>query len=120
MAIEIKGTIIKIGDVTKVSEKLSKREVIIETADNPKYPQSIPVELVNDRTSMADGLSVGDSVVAEVDVRGRAWAKPGGDTKYFLSLNVWKIERTGAAQSKPADSAPGWSAGGGSNDPIPF
>lgn len=98
MSIEITGTIISIGEIKQVSEKLSKREVIIETADNPKYPQTIPVELVNDRTNLADGFRVGDKVKAEVDLRGRAWTKPGSETKYFLSLNAWKIERVGAAQ----------------------
>jgi single-strand DNA-binding protein len=119
MAYEIKGTIIKIGDIQQVTEKLSKREVVIETADNPRYPQSIPVELVNDRTSLVDGMSAGDSVRAEVDIRGRAWTKPGSETKYFLSLNVYKLERIGASANKggqhePAPSSPD------AQDSIPF
>jgi len=120
MSYEIKGTVIKIGDVQKISDKMTKREVIIETADNPKWPQTIPVELVNDRVSLADDISVGDSVRADVDIRGRAWSKPGGDTKYFLSLNVYKLERTSAAQSKPAGSDGFAQTGGGSTDGLPF
>ena len=111
MSIEITGTIISIGDIKQVNEKLTRREVVIETTDNPKYPQSIPVELVNDRTGLANGLAIGDRVKAEVDLRGRAWTKPGNETKYFLTLNVWKLDRIGQS------AQPGR---GGAHEPAPY
>jgi hypothetical protein len=117
MSIEIKGTIVHIGETKQVKDKMTKREVVIETADNPKYPQQIPIDLVNDRVSMADGLHVGDQVRAEVDLRGRAWTKPGSETKWFLSLNAWKIERVGAAQAGRVGDDP---APSGADDQIPF
>lgn len=102
MSYTIKGTVIKVGQVTEISSKFSKREMVIETADNPKYPQLVPIEASGDRMALMDEISAGDSVSVEIDIRGRAWTKPGSETKYFLSLSLYKLERLGAASPSKA------------------
>ena len=43
-------------DTVQVSEKFKKREFVIELTDNPKYPQTIQFQLVQDSCPMLDNL----------------------------------------------------------------
>jgi hypothetical protein len=109
MGIEAIGKLHTIYETKQVSERFSKREFVVELADNPKYPQTVLFQLTGDRCSQLDGMSVGDQVRIEFSLRGREWRSPSGEVKYFNSLDVWKIE--------PARAARGNSRGGGSGDP---
>lgn len=108
----IKGTVRSVGETKQVSDRFSKRAVIVETADNPKYPQVLELEASNDRCSLLDSVGAGDSVSAEIDIRGREWRSPSGDVKYFTTLSIYKIEVT--TKAPPAQV--------GATDPgqIPF
>ena len=44
-----------------------------------------------------DGFEVGDEVRVEFSLRGREWKSPQGELKYFNSLDVWALERSGGA-----------------------
>lgn len=103
---EIKGKVHFIAEVKTISDKFRNRELVIETSES--YPQFIPIQAVNDRVSLYNGLSVGDSISVSVNVRGRKWVSPQGDTKYFISLEAWRIEVTSATQplSNPITDAP--------------
>lgn len=93
MAYDSKGTIRVIGDTQKVSEKFSKRPFVVEIPDG-KYPQLVEFQLTGDRCSVLDDFRVGDEVRVTWNLRGREWKKPGGETRYFNSCDVWKLERT--------------------------
>ena len=109
MGIEAIGKLHTIYETKQVSERFSKREFVVELADNPKYPQTVLFQLTGDRCSQLDGMSVGDQVRIEFSLRGREWRSPSGEVKYFNSLDVWKIE--------PARAARGNSSGRGGGDP---
>jgi hypothetical protein len=55
-------------------------------------------QLTGDRCGVLDDFRVGDQVRVTFNVRGREWKSPQGETKYFNSLDVWKLEaaRAGA------------------------
>jgi single-strand DNA-binding protein len=86
----LSGRIIKIGETEQIKETFKKRLLVVET--DGEYPQSIPVEFVQDRTDLLNDLTVGDSVAVSYNLRGRKW-----NDKYFLNLDGWKIEKTGSA-----------------------
>ena len=109
MGIETTGKLHTIFETKQVSERFSKREFVIELADNPKYPQTVLFQLTGDRCSQLDGMRVGDEVRIEFSLRGREWRSPSGEVKYFNSLDVWKIE--------PARAARGNGRGRGDVDP---
>jgi hypothetical protein len=117
MGYELKGTIIKLFEAKQVSERFTKRELVVETADNPKYPQPVLMQITGDKISQLDGLSVGDEVRADFSVRGRAWSGGAGDTKYYVSLDIWKIERVGAAKTTRDAAGP---TGADDSDSMPF
>ncbi len=120
MSYELKGTIIKLFDTKQVSERFTKREFVVETADNPKYPQSVLVQITGDKIEQLDGMLVGDEVRVEFQVRGRSWTGT-GETKYFVSIDAWKVELTGKA-ARPAGGSAKEPSGYGDavGDDIPF
>ena len=123
MGIEATGKIYKTSETVQVSERFSKREFVLELADNPKYPQLVQFQLTGDRCSQLDGLNEGDEVRVEFSLRGREWRGPKGEVKYFNSLDVWKLEAT--RKQQPAASgtphgAPPQTTTGAPDDDIPF
>ena len=100
MGIETTGKLHTIFETKQVSERFSKREFVIELADNPKYPQTVLFQLTGDRCTQLDDLRVGDEVRIEFSLRGREWRSPSGELKYFNSLDVWKIEPARAGRSR--------------------
>lgn len=90
-------------DTQVVSEKFSKREFVLVIADNPQYPQHIAFQLTQDKVTLIDAFAVGDQLDVSFNLRGRAWTSPQGETRYFNTIEAWKIARVGSAT--PASSA---------------
>jgi hypothetical protein len=108
MGMETTGRLHTIFETKQVSERFTKREFVVEIADNPKYPQTVLFQLTGDRCAMLDGMNVGDQVAIEFSLRGREWRSPSGEVKYFNSLDVWKV--------MPANQARGQSNGRRNNN----
>jgi len=100
MGIETTGKLHTIFETKQVSERFTKREFVVELADNPKYPQVVLFQLTGDRCAQLDGMRVGDEVRIEFSLRGREWRSPSGEVKYFNSLDVWKIEPARASRGR--------------------
>jgi len=107
MGMEVTGRLHAIFETKQVSERFTKREFVIELADNPKYPQTVLFQITGDRITQLEGLNVGDQVRIEFSLRGREWKSPQGETKYFNSLDVWKIESARANASNGRQSSRG-------------
>ena len=88
---EVQGIIKVKGETIKVSEKFSKREVVI-TDNSSQYPQHISIQFANDKCALVDSYQVGQEIKVHFNLRGRAWESPQGETKYFNSLEGWRIE----------------------------
>lgn len=113
MGLKASGKLHVLYETKQISERFSKREFVVELADNPRYPQLVMFQLTGDRCSMLDGFNVGEEVDLDFSLRGREWRSPKGETKYFNSLDVWTIERVGAG----AGAGP---SGGGPDDEPPL
>lgn len=119
MGIETTGNIIKIFDTVKVSEKFSKREFVVEIADNPKYPQPVMFQLTGDRVTQLDDFRPGDKIKIDFSLRGRKWTSPKGEERYFNSLDAWEIthdappQRDRGGRRRDDDRDPEWVRDGG-------
>src|SRR5258706_7080562 len=91
MAFDAIGKVHLAYETKQVSERFTKREFVVEIADG-KYPQFVLFQLTGDRCNQLDDHRVGDSVRVTFNLRGREWRSPQGETKYFNSLDVWKLE----------------------------
>jgi len=91
---QVIGTIKKIFDTVQVSEKFSKRDLVVTT--NDMYPQDIIMQFTQDKCSILDGYKEMDQVDVSVNLRGREWTSPQGEIKYFNTIEAWRIEKLGA------------------------
>ena len=99
---EIQGRI-KFIDQTREygSNGFRKREVVVTTEE--QYPQHLLVEFVQDKTDLLDRFEVGQDVKISINLRGREWVNPQGETKYFNSIQGWRIE---ALQGEESEGIP--------------
>ncbi|QIL42592.1 DUF3127 domain-containing protein [Pedobacter sp. HDW13] len=121
---EIKGKVHEIGATQQVSETFKKRDLIVEYAENPTYPEYIRFEALQDKTALLDTFKTGDEVEVFFNLRGRPWTDKTGKTSYFNSLVIWRINAVAAgapAASTPAYAAPvDVSNTSGEDDDLPF
>lgn len=88
-------------DEQQITPTFKKREFVIQTKE--QYPQTLCFECTQDKTSLIDALSVGQEVNVQFNLRGREWTpQGGGDTRYFTSLQAWRINAVAAQQEAPA------------------
>ena len=88
---EVQGKIKMIGETqTFGSNGFRKREVVVTTEE--QYPQHIMVEFVQDKTDLLNNFQVGQNVKISINLRGREWVNPQGETKYFNSIQGWRVE----------------------------
>ncbi len=95
---EVQGKI-KMIDETKTygTNGFRKRELVITTEE--QYPQHIMIEFVQDKTDLLNSYQVGQNVKVSINLRGREWVNPQGETKYFNSIQGWRIENIDQAVS---------------------
>lgn len=84
------------------SNGFRKRDMVVTTEE--QYPQMILIEFVQDKCDLLNNFSVGQDVTVSINLRGREWVNPQGETKYFNSIQGWRIE---AAQTAGAPAAGG-------------
>ncbi|MGB1114582.1 MAG: DUF3127 domain-containing protein [Flavobacteriaceae bacterium] len=78
-----------------------KREVVVTTEE--QYPQHILIEFIQDKCDLLNAYQVGQSVKIGINLRGREWVNPQGETKYFNSVQGWRID---AAEAAPSTEMP--------------
>lgn len=121
---EIQGTVKVKGETQSIgSSGFQKRELVLTTEE--QYPQHILTEFIQDKCSLLDSINVGDKVKVGINLRGREWQSPQGETKYFNSIHGWRIDKLSA--NTTSDTPPAYQAqetpGANNNDPddgLPF
>jgi hypothetical protein len=101
MSYSTKGKVKVVGTTLQISEKFSKREFVV-TDDTNMYPQDIMFQLTQDKCNLIDSLVVGDEVEVSFNLSGREWVNPKGESKFFNTLDVWKISKIGSNAVKNA------------------
>lgn len=85
---------IKMIDETKSfgSAGFRKRDVVVTTEE--QYPQHILIEFTQDKCDLLNNYKIGEPVKVSINLRGREWVNPQGETKYFNAIQGWRIEKT--------------------------
>lgn len=123
---EIRGKVHEIGATQQVTESFKKRDIIVAYAENPQFVEYIRFEATQDRTSIFDGLTVGEEIEVSFNLRGRPWTNKEGVTTYFNSLVAWRV--TKLANTAASVPAPGYAempapvdlSGSNDDDDLPF
>jgi single-stranded DNA-binding protein len=87
---QLNGVIKVIKPIQQISATFSKREFVIETQE--QYPQTIQLELHGDRVDIIESFTEGQEIECHINIRGREWVNPQGETKYFNTIVCWKIQ----------------------------
>ncbi len=88
---EVTGRIKVINPEQQVSATFRKREVVVTTEE--QYPQHIMIEFTQDKIDQLNNFKPGDQVRVQINLRGREWVSPQGETRYFNSIQGWRIEK---------------------------
>lgn len=101
---EVIGKIKVINPEQQVSTSFKKRELVVTTDE--QYPQSIMIEFTQDKCDLLNSYKENDSVKVSINLGGREWVNPQGETKYFNSVKGWRIERLPSATVIPPSPDP--------------
>lgn len=101
---ELTGTVKKVFDEQQITSSFKKRELVLTTEE--QYPQTILVEFTQDKTDLLNGVKEGERVNVAINIRGREWQSPKGETKYFVSLQGWKIQADQPSAPAGGDEPP--------------
>ena len=99
---EVQGKIKLIGETQTVgSNGFRKRELVVTTEE--QYPQHLSIDFVQDKTDLLNTFEVGQQVKVGINLRGREWISPQGETKHFNSIQGWRID---SLQQNSVNDAP--------------
>ncbi len=121
---EVTGKIKVVNPEQQVSASFRKRELVVTTEE--QYPQHILVEFAQDKCDLLNNYSVGEAVKVSINLRGREWVNPQGETRYFNSIQGWRIEKmaTDAPSAAQMPAAPAFAPATNLNedepDDLPF
>ena len=81
-----------------------KHQVVVETGDG-RWDNPIPVEFTKDNIELSKNLKIGDQVQIQSRINGREWQGKDGVTKWFTSINGYKISvENSDSQEDPSSS----------------
>ena len=80
--------VVAVGDEQTFPSGFRKREILV-TDDDPKYPQTFPVEFSGDNTDRAAAFAPGDHIAVEFSLRGHTTAAG----RAFVTLRGFRVER---------------------------
>lgn len=86
---EVVGIIKQFQEVTEKGT-FKSRNVVVTTEE--QYPQHISVQFVQDKVGLLDTFTEGQKVKVSINLRGREWVNPQGESVYFNTIQGWKIE----------------------------
>ena len=61
------------------------------------------IEFIQDKCELLNAFQVGQAVKIGINLRGREWVNPQGETKYFNSVQGWRID---AVETAPTSEMP--------------
>lgn len=101
MRFELTGKLEEKFDTVQISATFKKKEFVLLTTEeggNRVFENHIKFQLVQDRTSMLDGINPGDTIKVHFNIRGNRFEKD-GKVSYFTNLEAWRIETEAAGGS---------------------
>ncbi|RYJ37197.1 DUF3127 domain containing protein [Flavobacterium anhuiense] len=101
---EVTGKVKVVNPEQQVSASFKKRELVVTTEE--QYPQHILIEFTQDKCDLLSSYKQGDAVKVSINLRGREWVNPQGETRYFNSIQGWRIERMSADAPTQAPPMP--------------
>ena len=107
---EQKATIYRMDDTEVVSEKFSKRLIILREVWPSRFGEQenfLPVQFSQEKIAYLDQFKVGDEVVVKFNLDGRLWQKDeDAEEMCFINLNGFSIALAANVAAPEAQSPP--------------
>lgn len=128
--VKLRGKFLGAGETKEVGTNGTKVRVFwIDVSENPEYPNTPELQLVNDKCTLVDNLVAGNEIEVLARLKGKKIKMQDGTERIFVNIDAWKIikiERTSAAFVQP--TAPAVPQAGtfaaatteGAKDKLPF
>jgi len=116
---EVTGKIKMIDQTKEVGSGGFKKRDIVVTTDE-QYPQHILVQFVQDKCDLLNNFQVGEQVKIDINLRGREWTNPQGETVYFNTIQGWRIGKVQADAPTAQADAPATNLNEEKADDLPF
>ena len=82
------GTLKVKMETQTVSDRFKKREFVLTTDAETKYPQHVSFQLTQDKCNILDNFREGDNLRVQFNISGKEY-----NGKYYNSLTTWKIDK---------------------------
>ena len=116
---QLTGTVKVLNDTQQITDTFKKREFVI-TDNSSQYPQDILFQAVQANTDKLNDVNVGDTITVSFNLRGREWVNPQGETKYFNSIQGWRIEAVQVEETPVPEGQPISEMDAQDPDDLPF
>jgi hypothetical protein len=85
--------IIKKIEATKVvgTNGFEMRDLHVTTEE--QHPQVLAIQFIQGKVTELDNFAIGDKVKIKINLRGREWVNPQGETVVFNTIQGWKIDK---------------------------
>lgn len=104
--VRLRGKFLGAGEIKDVGTNATKiRQFWIDVSENPEYPNTPELQLVNDKCTLTDNLVAGNEIEVLARLKGKKTKMQDGSERVFVNIDAWKIskiERTSAAFVPPA------------------
>ncbi|PZX64682.1 DUF3127 domain-containing protein [Hydrotalea sandarakina] len=124
MSYEITGKLVAKYDIVQRTETFKTREFVIEKSEDiggRTITNYIKFQCVQDKTSMPDRFSIGETVKVLFNIKGTKWTKDGKEN-YITNLDAWRMEsaKLSDMQSNAPDFVPDATSDDMPADDLPF
>jgi len=80
------------------------RKVWVIDDENADYPQTLEVEVAQDKVNLFNNFRHGQPLTVSINLRGREWTNPQGEVKVFNTLQCWKVTSDVVDQQEEEDA----------------
>ena len=90
----VRGKVYKVFDTQKISEKFSKREIVLEvrtTNERGSFTDYIKMQAVLDKCADLDDVNKGDEVAVHWKLAGRKWKNKEDVEQFFINVELTDI-----------------------------
>lgn len=86
--------------------KFKSRKVWVMDDENADYPQTIEVEVTQDKVDYFNDFRPGQPLTVSFNLRGREWTSPQGEVKVFNTLQCWRVTTDEVEDQQEQEAAP--------------
>lgn len=126
MSYELTGKLIAKSDTVQRTATFKTREFVIEKTEDiggRMITNYAKFQCVQDKTSMPDRFSMGETVKVHFNIKGSKWEK-NGQVNYITNLDAWRMESINLQQEDPVTVPNDYSVSeipsSASGDDLPF